>query len=165
MSSRNPDHFQSIRKPGSKPTFELIRRYTWGSNENTYGKMPYSYHLYFNQWAETDLRAMIRRDRNHPSVIMYSIGNEIPNQRTPDGVQIAKKLMEICRNHRPEYYLRKSYWSDEPVVRIAVETGKSPASDWHPRKVVSHWNHKWSGNYLLPIYVYSNCDEVGCDLL
>jgi len=200
---------------------------------------------------------------------MYSIGNEIPNQRTPDGVRIAKKLMGICHNEDstrlvtsacdfvedansngflsaleiagynyidryngaemygpekakypkrlllgtetfhntpywlavrdhdfvigefvwvgydylgeagrfpkrgwdaglidmagnpyPEYYLRKSYWSAEPVVRIAVETSKNPASDWHPRKTVSHWNHKWVGDFLLPVYVYSNCDEV-----
>lgn len=248
---------------------EWNRGYTWGSTENTYGKMPYSYHLYFNQWAETDLRAMIRRDRNHPSVIMYSIGNEIPNQRTPDGPQIAKKLKDICHSEDPtrmvtsavdfvedanvngflsgldiagynyvdryngeamyapektknpkrivlgtetfhglrywlavkdnenvigefvwvgfdylgeagkwpkrgwdaglinmagvsypEYYLRKSYWSNQPVVQIAIETSPTPESEWHPRKTVSHWNHKWVGNFLLPIYVYSNCEEV-----
>jgi beta-galactosidase len=248
---------------------EWNKGYPWGATENTYGKTPYGYHLYFNQWAETDLRAMIRRDRNHPSVVMYSIGNEIPNQRTPDGVQLAKKLQDICHSEDPtrpvtsaadfvldanrtgflsvldiagynyidryngpemyapekanypnrvilgtetyhdtrywlavrdneyvagefvwvgydylgedgvwpkhgwdagiidmagtpyaEYYLRKSYWSGEPVVQIAVETSAKRESDWHPRKAVSHWNHQWSGNYLLPLYVYSNCDEV-----
>jgi beta-galactosidase len=35
---------------------------------------------------------MIRRDRNHPSVIMYSIGNEIPNQRTPDGTNLPRSF-------------------------------------------------------------------------
>jgi beta-galactosidase len=40
------------------------------------------YHLYFTQWAQTDLQAFVRRDRNHPSVIMWSIGNEIPNPTT-----------------------------------------------------------------------------------
>jgi beta-galactosidase len=43
------------------------------------GKNANDYHLYFNQWGETDLRDMVRRDRNHPSVIMWSIGNEIPD--------------------------------------------------------------------------------------
>jgi beta-galactosidase len=80
---------------------EWNKGYTWGTTENTYGKVPYGYHLYFNQWAETDLRAMIRRDRNHPSVIMYSIGNEIPNQRTPDGTQLAKRLQDICHSEDP----------------------------------------------------------------
>jgi beta-galactosidase len=42
------------------------------------GKDPaYDYHLYFNDWAQRDIQAHVRRDRNHPSVIMWSIGNEI----------------------------------------------------------------------------------------
>ena len=36
------------------------------------------YHLYFNEWSERDIASMVRRDRNHPSVVMWSIGNEIP---------------------------------------------------------------------------------------
>ena len=40
------------------------------------------YHLLFNDWHEKDLRDLIRRDRNHPSVIIWSIGNEIPEQGT-----------------------------------------------------------------------------------
>jgi beta-galactosidase len=40
-------------------------------------KVPYDYHLHFAEWAETEINAMVRRDRNHPSVIMWSIGNEI----------------------------------------------------------------------------------------
>jgi beta-galactosidase len=43
------------------------------------GKTANDYHLYFGQWAQTDLQDLVRRDRNHPSVIMWSIGNEIPN--------------------------------------------------------------------------------------
>ena len=50
------------------------------------------------------------------------------------------------------------------MVHIAVETAKNPTSDWHPRKAVSHWNHKWVGDFLLPVYVYSNCDEVELQL-
>jgi len=44
------------------------------------GKEPtYDYHVNFTQWAQADIQAMVRRDRNHPSVIMWSIGNEIQN--------------------------------------------------------------------------------------
>ena len=43
------------------------------------GKTANDYHLYFNQWAQTDMQDMVRRDRNHPCVIMWSIGNEINN--------------------------------------------------------------------------------------
>ena len=44
-------------------------------------KVPNGYSKYFDAWSERDLRDMVRRDRNHPSVIMWSIGNEIPEQR------------------------------------------------------------------------------------
>lgn len=43
----------------------------------TLPKNPYDYHLYFNEWSKTDVRDTVRRDRNHPSVFIYSAGNEI----------------------------------------------------------------------------------------
>ena len=43
------------------------------------GKVSNDYHLYFKNWAQTDVQAMVTRDRNHPSIIMWSIGNEIPS--------------------------------------------------------------------------------------
>jgi len=68
----------------------------WGKTEDNSGKVAYGYHLNFDQWAKTDLTAMILRDRNHPSVIMYSIGNEIPDQRKKEGVKTAEFLQDIC---------------------------------------------------------------------
>jgi beta-galactosidase len=56
-------------------------------------KNHHDYHLYFNEWWQKDLEAMILRDRNHPSVIMWSIGNEIPERVQPEGVEITKKLV------------------------------------------------------------------------
>ncbi len=44
---------------------------------------------------------MLRRDRNHPSVVMWSIGNEIPEQGREDGWKIAKRLTDICRQEDP----------------------------------------------------------------
>ncbi|HEV8592162.1 MAG TPA: glycoside hydrolase family 2 TIM barrel-domain containing protein, partial [Pyrinomonadaceae bacterium] len=43
----------------------------------TVAKNPYDYHLYFHEWAKTDVRDTVRRDRNHPSLMIYSAGNEI----------------------------------------------------------------------------------------
>ena len=69
--------------------------------ENPRGKSAYGYHLYFDQWHDTDLRAMVRRDRNHPSVILYSIGNEIPNQKDRDGAKMARELVATCHEEDP----------------------------------------------------------------
>ncbi len=56
------------------------------------------YNKYFDEWHERDLRDMIKRDRNHPSVIMWSIGNEIIEQREKDGWKVAKMLNDICHD-------------------------------------------------------------------
>ena len=65
------------------------------------GKVPNGYNKYFDKWHETDLRDMIKRDRNHPSVIMWSIGNEILEQWKEDGWKLAKKLNDICHDEDP----------------------------------------------------------------
>lgn len=85
----------------------------WGYSENPEGKRPYSYHLYFNQWAETDLKAMVYRDRNHPSIIIYSVGNEVPDQRIPEGPEKLSRL--------------KSWLKEVDATRPVVA-----ACDWSP---------------------------------
>ncbi|NIJ45489.1 beta-galactosidase [Wenyingzhuangia heitensis] len=65
------------------------------------GKVENGYHLYFDKWHEKDLRDMIKRDRNHPSVIMWSIGNEILEQSKKDGWKITKELNDICHDEDP----------------------------------------------------------------
>ena len=80
---------------------EWTRDWPYNFTENPRGKSKYGYHLYFNQWHDTDLRAMLRRDRNHPCVVLYSIGNEIPNQLDHDGWKIASELVAICHEEDP----------------------------------------------------------------
>ncbi|MFZ0828348.1 MAG: glycoside hydrolase family 2 TIM barrel-domain containing protein [Verrucomicrobiia bacterium] len=80
---------------------EWTRDWPYNFTENTRGKSKYGYHLYFDQWHATDLRAMLHRDRNHPSVILYSIGNEIPDQFNQDGWRLAKELVAICHEEDP----------------------------------------------------------------
>jgi beta-galactosidase len=80
---------------------EWSRDWNYNFTENPRGKSQYGYHLYFDQWHETDLRAMLRRDRNHPSVILYSIGNEIPNQMDASGPRLARELIAICHEEDP----------------------------------------------------------------
>ncbi|WP_152285444.1 beta-galactosidase GalB [Flavicella marina] len=65
------------------------------------GKVENGYHKHFDKWHEQDLRDMIKRDRNHPSVIMWSIGNEILEQGRKDGWKVAKMLNDICHDEDP----------------------------------------------------------------
>jgi beta-galactosidase len=59
-------------------------------------KTPHDFHLIFPDWYEADTRSFIRRDRNHPSVIAWSFGNEVGEQYTADtGAVLAKKLHDI----------------------------------------------------------------------
>jgi beta-galactosidase len=59
------------------------------------------YHLYFTDCWRKDMESMVKRDRNHPSVIMWSIGNEIPNRQDPEVVAMAKTLAGFIRNMDP----------------------------------------------------------------
>jgi len=59
------------------------------------------YALYFDEWWKQDLTAMVRRDANHPSVIMWSFGNEIPERGEPDGVATAQMLAKELRRLDP----------------------------------------------------------------
>lgn len=62
------------------------------------GKIPKDYSTLYDEWHEKDLRAMVQRDRNHPSVIMWSIGNEIMEQGMPEGWKMAAHLASIVRS-------------------------------------------------------------------
>ncbi|MBT3294859.1 MAG: glycoside hydrolase family 2 protein [Verrucomicrobia bacterium] len=64
-------------------------------------KMDNGYNILWDEWAEKDVRALIRRDRNHPAVIMWSIGNEIHEQSKEDGPAISQFLVDICHDEDP----------------------------------------------------------------
>lgn len=68
---------------------EAFDEWKYGKNTNGYGE-------FFDKWAEKDISAMIRRDRNHPAVIMWSIGNEIREQGMAEGKAIARYLTQTC---------------------------------------------------------------------
>lgn len=78
------------------------------------GKNKFDYARYFNDWWKRDLEAMVLRDRNHPSIIMWSIGNEIPERGRPDATKTAKMLADEV----------KKMDASRPVTSAIVENGK-----------------------------------------
>jgi beta-galactosidase len=65
------------------------------------GKKTNDYNKIFNAWHEEDLRTLVRRDRNHPSVFIWSIGNEVPDQRNPWLAESMRRIVKSEDNTRP----------------------------------------------------------------
>ena len=64
-------------------------------------KIPFDYHRHFDKWWQDDLDGMLLRDRNHPSVVVWSIGNELIERALPEGAEIAKMLADRVREVEP----------------------------------------------------------------
>ena len=103
----------------------------WIRNKTMYG-----YGRFFEKWSEQDLKDMIHRDRNHPSIILWSIGNEIPEQDNTNAYDMAKRLVDICHSEDPT----------RPVTSACSTPGAAVQSGFSkPLDVVGI-------NYQLPFY-------------
>ena len=83
-------------------------------------KNPHDYHLYFKEWWQKDLESMIFRDRNHPSVIMWSIGNELNERADSAGYVITKRLADEARRLDPT----------RPVTEAICGFWDHPGQEW-----------------------------------
>lgn len=66
-----------------------------------YPKCKNGYSRFFNEWSERDIRNLVLAHRNHPSIVMWSIGNEIPEQGDSKGVEIVNRLQGLCHQLDP----------------------------------------------------------------
>ncbi|MDE3253351.1 MAG: DUF4982 domain-containing protein, partial [Bacteroidota bacterium] len=101
------------------------------------GKVENGYHKLFSEWAGKDLSALIQRDRNHPALIMYSIGNEVKEQNEPEGAKIAQSLTDICHQLDATRPVTAGFNNMNP----AIHNGLADAVD------IPGWNYK-PGSYL-----------------
>ena len=94
---------RSAHNPLSKPMLDACDRLGVLVMDETFDmwtqpKSEHDYALRFPDWWEADVEAMVRKDFNHPSVIMYCIGNEIPEAGTPMGARVGRALAEKIRS-------------------------------------------------------------------
>ena len=94
---------RSAHNPLSKPMLAACDRLGMLVMDETFDmwtqpKSEHDYALRFPDWWEADVEAMVRKDFNHPSVILYSIGNEIPEAGTPMGARVGRALAEKIRS-------------------------------------------------------------------
>lgn len=106
------------------------------------------YSMYFDMAAEADLTALIRRDRSHPSVILWSIGNEVGDQCVPEGGETAKFLVDICHREDPSRLVTCGFDMDAD----AWTNGLISAVDVVGLNYRRHWYNRAIETFGKPIY-------------
>lgn len=147
------------------------------------------YHLYFNDWAQRDIASMVRRDRNHPSVVIWSIGNEIPEQFRDEAT--AKRLREAVLSHDPTRPVTLAVCNDWGTVTRNWDTLSDPAflhldvagynylpnkyesdharypdriivgTESYPRDALNYWSLVEKHPYVIGDFVWTAMDYLG----
>jgi beta-galactosidase len=111
-------------------------------DEWTHGKVEHGYHRHFGEWAERDLVDFMRRDRNHPSVVLWSLGNEIGEQHAPGGHDVLRRLVEIAHREdatRPVTTGNDHIYADDGAttvefLKLLDVVGYNYVDRWHERR-------------------------------
>ena len=149
-------------------------------------KNKFDYALYFNDWWQRDLETMVLRDRSHPSVIMWSIGNEIIERKKPEAVETAKALANCVRNIDPTRPVTSAMttWDKDweifdplmaahdvagynyALYRAAADHARVPSriivqTESYPRDAFANWKLVQNNSYVLGDFVWTALDYLG----
>ncbi|MFN3649376.1 MAG: glycoside hydrolase family 2 TIM barrel-domain containing protein [Armatimonadota bacterium] len=154
-------------------------------------KKPQDYHRYFREWGERDLESMVLRDRNHPSVLFWSIGNEIPERADPAGVETAKRFVQVVRRLDPTRPVtagiptffeggRQRPWTDSDLAFQHLDVAGynylwqqyEPDHARHPERVIlgtesfaqhafENWQLVRKHPYVIGDFVWTGMDHLG----
>jgi beta-galactosidase len=154
------------------------------------GKNPFDYHAVFDDWWQRDIQSLVQRDRNHPSIIIWSIGNEVMERDgRSEGVNIARMLAEEVKRHdatRPVtsaicgVWDNERVWTDTDDVFAVLEVGGynyqwqqyQPDHERHPERIMAgtesfpweafeNWESVLEHSYVIGDFVWTSLDYLG----
>jgi beta-galactosidase len=113
-------------------------------DEWTMGKVPEGYHRYFTEWSERDVVDFVHRDRNHPSIVLWSAGNEIGEQDTPEGVGVLRRLLDLFHREDPtrlvttgnDHIAADGGRATEAFLNALDVVGYNYVDRWHERREI-----------------------------
>jgi beta-galactosidase len=111
-------------------------------DEWTRGKVEEGYHQYFAEWSERDVTDFVHRDRNHPAIVLWSAGNEIGEQDTPDGVPVLRRLIDLFHREDPtrpvttgnDHIAADGGRATLPFLNALDVVGYNYVDRWHERR-------------------------------